>query len=56
VRATCPVALAPIDHVAQVIEIVCRVLAESPRDLGAWLGSQLDAPLYELGVEETPKR
>jgi creatinine amidohydrolase len=55
-RSPLPLGVAPIDHVAQVIEIVCGVLAASPRDLGAWLGSRLDAPLYELGAEATPKR
>jgi creatinine amidohydrolase len=54
-RSPLPLAVAPIDHVAQVIEIVCRVLAASPRDLGAWVGSRLEAPLYELGVEPAPE-
>jgi creatinine amidohydrolase len=55
-RSSLPPSLAPIDHVAQVIELVCRALAESPRDLGAWLGSGLDAPLYEVGGEAMARR
>ncbi len=50
-RSVLPGALAPIDHLAQVLAIVCRALEASPRDLGAWPGSGLDAPLYELGRE-----
>ncbi len=47
-----PRALAPIDHLVQVLELVCRALRHAPRDLGAWAGSGLDAPLYGLGSEE----
>jgi len=50
-RSSLPRAVAPIDHLAQVIELVCRRLDASPRDLGGGLDSGLDAPLYELGKE-----
>jgi hypothetical protein len=52
-RSSLPRALAPIDHLVLVLELVCRALRHAPRDLGAWPGSGLDAPLYELGAEPT---
>jgi creatinine amidohydrolase len=48
-RSSLAPALAAIDHVAQVHELVCCALAARPRDLGAWPGSGRDAPLYDLG-------
>ena len=50
-RSPLPRALAPIDHTAQVMELVCRALRHAPRDLATWPGSGLDAPLYALGEE-----
>jgi hypothetical protein len=48
-RSSLSPALAAIDHVTQVHELVCRALAARPRDLGAWPGSGRDGPLYDLG-------
>jgi hypothetical protein len=46
-----PAPLAPLCHLAQVNELVCRALRARPRDLRAWPGAGHDGPLYELGVD-----
>lgn len=42
--------LAPLDHFAQVHELVCRALRARPRDLRAWPGRGRDGALYDLGL------
>jgi creatinine amidohydrolase len=48
-RSALPAPIAPLDHLAQVYELVCAALRARPRDLGAWPGSGRDGPLYDLG-------
>ncbi len=48
-RSSVSRALAPIDHVALIAELVCRELARSPRNLGVWPGCGRDAPVYGIG-------
>jgi hypothetical protein len=47
--STLPSPLAPLDHLAQTHELVCRAIRTRPRDLYAWPGSGRDGPLYHLG-------
>ena len=44
-----PAPLAPLDHLAQAHELVCRAIRARPRDLFTWPGNGHDGPLYHLG-------
>lgn len=46
-----PPPLAPLDHLMQVHELVCRAARARPRDLAEWPGRGRDGPLYDIEGE-----